>query len=192
MTVATRTFGGTTFRCSERTYKHLRSTRWRLRLRYPLARLVVIQGCFNTTVSASAGTHDFDCVLDVKILGLPGRTYERKWLKAQAFLRAHGWAAWWRHTGQWAPQANWHIHMASIPPGLPSHPNADQVGRAYRAIGVKVGKYIDGGLTSTGKTIASSQIVDYYAHALGLAGGHDAGADTTWFPDSINKYIFRG
>lgn len=188
----TYTFGGKTFRCTQRTANHLRSTRWRLRLRYPLARLVVIQGCYNSSISASAGTHDYDSVLDVKILRMPGRTAARRWLKAQAFLRTHGWAAWWRHTGTWAPQANWHIHMADIPPGLPTHPSAAQVGAAYRRIGTKVGKYIDGGVTTHGSVVATSQIVDYYNHALGLAGQHNSGADSTWYPDSINQYVFKG
>lgn len=192
MTIATRTLGGSTFRCSDRTYNHLRSTRWRLRLRYPLAKLEVIQGCYNTSIAASAGTHDYDAVLDVRITGLPGRTAERRWLKAQAFLRSHGWAAWWRHTGTWRPMTNWHIHMISIPPGLSTRPSAGQVGRAYKALGTKVGKYIDGGLTSTGSTFATSQVVDYYNHAYGLSGQHTAGSDTSWFPADINKYIFKG
>lgn len=192
MTVATRTIGGATFRCSQRTYDHLRSTRWRLRLRYPLARLVVIQGCYSNG-PLSAGTHSEDCVLDVRITGIPGRTTERRWLKAQAFLRSHGWAAWWRHTGTWAPMGNWHIHMASIPPGLPSHPTAQQVGVAYLKLGTKVGKYIDGGYTTSSphKVTTSSQVVDYYNHAQGLAGQHNAGADATWFPADINQYVFR-
>lgn len=190
--VAARTFGGNTFSCTDRTYQHLKSTRWRLRLRYPFAKLVVIQGPFNKTIAASAGTHDFDAVLDVRITGLPGRTTERRWLKAQAFLRSHGWAAWWRHTGTWAPMGNWHIHMASIPPGLPQHPTPEQVGRAYARLGTKVGKYIDGGWTTTGHTVATSQIVDYYNHAQGLAGQHASGIDTTWFPVDINKYVFHG
>lgn len=189
--VATRQFGGNTFQCSDRTYKHLVSTRWRLRLRYPFARLVVIQGAYSNG-PLSAGTHSEDCVLDVRITGLPGRTTERRWLKAQSFLRSHGWAAWWRHTGTWAPMSNWHIHMVSLPPGLPAHPTADQVGRAYIKLGTKVGKYIDGGLSTVGKTVATSQVVDYYNHALGLANQHDSGDDTTWFPADINAYVFRG
>lgn len=183
--VTTHTLGGKTFRCSSWTAAHLQHTIDVLREKHPAAQLVVIQGCYNTTVAASAGTHSADGVLDVRIDGLP-------WLTAQAFLRSLGWAAWWRHQGAWAPEAAWHIHMGTIPPGLPNRPTAQQVGAAYVALGIQVGKYIDGGYTTSSphQVTASSQIVDYFAHAFGLANLHRPGSDTTWFPPSIQATVF--
>lgn len=63
----------------------------------------VIQGAYNTAVAASAGTHDYDAVLDVYITGV-------EWLDAQRFLRANGWGAWWRYP----PSFTNHIHMISL------------------------------------------------------------------------------
>jgi hypothetical protein len=96
-------FGGETFRCSRRTAAHLAWTAEELERRHPTARIVVIQGCYNTGVPASAGTHDFDACLDVQIVGLD-------WDVAQRFLRECGWAAWVRSP----PAFSWHIHMVSI------------------------------------------------------------------------------
>jgi hypothetical protein len=183
-TLNVRTIGGATFKCSEWTAGHLANTMGRLKAAHPRAELVVIQGCYSTGVKASAGTHDLDAVLDVEINGLD-------WWEAQRFLRSCGWAAWYRYTGIWSPVAARHIHMASIPPGLSGHPTAPQVGAAYKKLGLKVGLYIDGGLTSTGHTTASSQIVDYFNHAQGLAGEHRPGCDTSWFPPSISQTIYQ-
>jgi hypothetical protein len=94
---------GRTFTCTRRTEAHLLWTIARLAKLHPGARLVIIQTCYNSGVSASAGTHDFDAVLDVQIVGLD-------WWAAQRFLRAHGWAAWVREP----PTFTWHIHMASL------------------------------------------------------------------------------
>lgn len=97
------TFGGRTFRCSRRTAAHLEFTDDRLQRRNPGAAISVIQGSYNTGVSASAGTHDFDAVLDVQIVGL-------EWKEACQFLRQCGWAAWVREP----PLFGWHIHMISL------------------------------------------------------------------------------
>lgn len=171
-TLAKRTICGRTFTASNRTAAHLTSTLTRLERRHPGARLVIIQTCYNTTIAASAGTHDYDGVFDVRIEGLT-------WWAAQRFLRSCGWAAWYRHTGTWADERAWHIHMASIPEGLPANPTIEQIDGAYARAGIQVGIYVPG------------QIDDYYAHALGLAGQHRAGSDHSWFPDSINATVFR-
>lgn len=193
MKLVTITFGGKTFQCTTRTRDHLHWTAARLKKRWgPQASIRIIQGSYHHG-PLSAGTHDFDAVVDVRIVGIPGLTKKSRWMRAQTFLRYSGWAAWWRHTGTWANEADWHIHMASIPTGIPDEsPTPTMVGAAYRRLGIKVGKYIDGGLTSTGKTSTTSQIDDYYAHALGLAGQHRAGSDPTPHPSPINAYVFKG
>lgn len=96
---------GRSFTCTRRTEAHLKWTIERLAKFHPGARLVLIQTCYNTSVEASAGTHDYDAVFDVQIIGL-------SWPNAQRFLRSHGWAAWTREP----PTFGWHIHMLSIPP----------------------------------------------------------------------------
>lgn len=105
--VITVTIGGKTFRAGRRTAAHLLWTIARLKAKHPGTTLEVIQPCYNTGVAASAGTHDKDGVLDVRIVGLP-------WLAAQGFLRSSGWAAWWRHSGTWEAESMWHIHMVSL------------------------------------------------------------------------------
>jgi hypothetical protein len=187
-TVRTRTVAGVTFRCSNRVYWHLRWTIWWLALHYPKARLHIYQGCYNTGVRLSAGTHDYDAVFDVWITG--GVLGRDPW-RAQRVLRGRGWAAWFRHTGSWAARTAWHIHMISLPSGLPAHPTALDVGKAYARLGLKVGRFIDGGWTTRGRIDASSQVVDYYRHALGLAGQHDSGDDPSWHPKYINRRVFR-
>lgn len=187
-TVALRTVVGVSLHCSNRTYWHLLWTIWFLRVRFPKARLQILQTCYHTGVDKSAHTHDFDCVLDVWIVG--GVLGADPW-RAQRFLRARGWAAWFRHTGPWAARSAWHIHMISLPPGLPRHPTALDVGKAYAALGIKVGEFIDGGYTTTGRVVATSQVVDYYMRAEGLAGEHAQNDDPSWHPADINKTVFR-
>jgi hypothetical protein len=143
------TFGGQTFRAGRRTAAHLEWTAEVLAELQPDANLVVIQPCYNTDVTASAGTHDFDGVLDVAILGMD-------WFPAQRFLREHGWAAWYR----FPPAFSHHIHMVSL--GCPG----------------PLGEFVPG------------QILDYHAHAFGLAGQHDPGSDHSWFPDDIDATTF--
>lgn len=173
-TLKTRTIAGHTFRCSNRTAWHLRWTLFVLALRFPKARLEILQTCYHTGVAASAGTHDYDCVFDVWVYG--GKLGGDPW-RAQRFLRAHGWAAWFRHTGSFADA--WHIHMISLPTGLSANPTADEVSAAYKRLGIRVGVYVPG------------QIDDYYAHAYGLAGQHRAGSDHSYFPNNINRTVFR-
>lgn len=148
------TIAGRAFRATRRTAAHLTWTIQRLKNRHPDARLHIIQTCYNVGVSASAGTHDKDAVFDVWIEGL-------SWWDAQKFLRNAGWAAWFRHTGMWAEQRKWHIHMISL---------------GYTG---EVGIYVPG------------QVDDYYRHALGLKGQHNSGSDDSWFPPDINATIFN-
>jgi len=100
---------GRKFRCSKRTAAHLDRTRYRLQ---KLAKkkgkkyeFRIIQGSFNSSVPASAGTHDYDACLDVQIVGMD-------WYQAQKWLRKQGWAAWVRVP----PTFSYHIHMISLPP----------------------------------------------------------------------------
>lgn len=66
--------------------------------------IVVIQPPFNTTVKASAGTHDFDCCVDLFIPGVD-------WWDQQRFFRAHGLGCWFRHP----PLFGFHIHGFTLP-----------------------------------------------------------------------------
>lgn len=126
--LVTITAGGRTFRCSRRTAAHIEYTIERLAEAAPSARLVIIQGCYNTGVPQSAGTHDFDAVLDVQIVGMD-------WWEAQTFLRKCGWAAWVRYP----PAFSWHIHMVSLGyPGQVGIYVPGQVDDYYRhALGLK-------------------------------------------------------
>lgn len=167
------TMGGKTFKTTRRTHDHLKRTQRALRIRHPRAKLHIIQACYNTSIPASAGTHDFDCTFDVEITGI-------SWLQAQMFLRKLGWAAWWRHTGSWEDEQAWHIHMISIPRKLPNnHPTDAQVLAAFVNQGQRVGRFVPG------------QVSDYYVHAEGLKGQHDPGSDPTWHPKDINATVFR-
>ena len=114
---------GTYFKCSKRTAAHLDHTKSELKKRGKS--LKIIQGCFNTGVDASAGTHDGDAVLDVEIFGMD-------WYQAQKFLRSLGWAAWVRTPAQ---GFSYHIHMVSLPD------------YKYKFV-AKVGQYVPGQVTS--------------------------------------------
>jgi len=148
---------GRDFDAGNRTAAHLRQTIKKLAKRRPEARLEIIKPCYVNIPPGeddpSAGTHDGDGVLDVEIHGM-------RWPSAQKFLRKQGWAAWWRHTGDWKDPSDWHIHIVSL--GCPG----------------KVGGFVPG------------QVADYHAHALGLKGQHTAGNDPTWHPKDITKTVF--
>lgn len=124
---------GQTFYAGRRTAAHILWTIARLAIDHPGAQLVIMQTCYHTGVKLSAGTHDGDGVLDFRIDGLG-------WPEGQAWLRAHGWACWWRHTGAWLGVGAWHFHAVSL--GCPG----------------PVGIYIPG------------QVNDYYADRSGLVG----------------------
>jgi hypothetical protein len=173
---------GHKFQASRRTIQHLDWTIARLKRRFPWATLIIIQTCYHTGVNASAHTHDKDCVFDFRISGLT-------WRRAQIFLRNAGWGAWWRHTGEWADPHAWHLHAISLPPGLVRGKDALQVGEAFHKLGIVVGEYIDGGYTTTGKIVATSQVVDYLA-VPSLDGLADHGPDPTWHPKNINATLY--
>lgn len=136
--------------------------------------ITVIQPCFNTTVAASAGTHDYDCCFDLYIPGVA-------WLEQQRFFRANGFACWYRHP----PAFGYHIHGFVLPPQEGQSRSDD-----FKVHGFKVGLYVDGGYSTRGRLVSSSQIQDYYNHAFGLAGQHNSGTDHSWFPDDIGATIF--
>lgn len=92
---------GPNFRCTQRTADHLDWTKSELPKG---ATLQIIQPPYNTGFALSAGTHDKDAVLDVRITGMT-------WPQAQRFLRAHRWAAWVRTPAQ---GFSLHIHMVSV------------------------------------------------------------------------------
>lgn len=179
---------GVNFTASRRTVQHLDWTITRLKRRHPTAALHIIQPCYRSLVpgggaTLSAGTHDFDCVFDFRITGI-------SWQAGQQFLRNAGWFAYWRHTGVWAEPGAWHLHAGSLPTGLPAHPTAAVVGMAYRHLGLKVGIYIDGGVTSRGYVCASSQVVDYMAEPPRDAlASHSP--DPTWHPRNIPATAFH-
>lgn len=105
--VITVNFGGRFFRCSQRTYAACLELQAAVSAHKPGAFVVVIQGSYNTGVALSAGTHDKDATLDIKIVGFT-------WQDMESFCRKMGWAAWWRHTGSWASPSAFHIHMTLL------------------------------------------------------------------------------
>jgi hypothetical protein len=156
-TRVTVTIAGRRFDAGNRTAAHLRWTLQRLAKRHPDALLQIIKPCYVVIPPGeddpSAGTHDGDGVLDVRIVGM-------EWLAVQKFMRKRGWAAWWRHTGDWAPADQQHVHIVSL--GCPA----------------KVGGFVP------------RQVDDYHNHALGLKDQHEAGNDPTWHPKDISKTVF--
>jgi len=156
-----------------RTLCHINLTDYRARKTFNTG-LTIIQPPYNTSVAASAGTHDFDAVWDVWINGVPAWDQQR-------FLRANGWGAWYRHP----PLFGQHQHMFTLPPH-----RGDPASDDFKQAGMTVGKFIDGGLSLLGHTIGSSQIDDFYHHAFGLAGQHTPGSDKSWFPPDIAATAF--
>lgn len=134
----------------------------------------IIQPANNTGVKASAGTHDYSECVDLYIPGI-------SWWEQQRFFRANGLACWYRHP----PKFGNHIHGFTLPP---------QEGRVrsddWRVLGIKVGKYVDGGWSLFGRKYYSSQIDDYYNRAFGLSNLHTPGSDKSWFPPDIGVTIF--
>jgi hypothetical protein len=137
--------------------------------------LVIIQPPFNTTVEASAGTHDFDACIDLHI---PGVGFH----KQQRFLRANGLGCWYRHP----PAFGNHIHGFTLPPR-----EGRVVSDDFAVHGFKVGMFVDGGHSTSGGLITSSQLADYYNHAFGLSGQHEPNSDQSWFPENIKSTIFN-
>lgn len=129
----------------------------------------VFQGAFNLSVAASAGTHDLDACFDWYIPGVSFYT-------TQKIGRRFGFGCWYRH----APKFSNHVHGFVLPPG-----------RKFSSRGIKVGIYVDGGLSIHGHKTTSSQLDDYYNHAFGLSGEHEHNSDHSWFPPDIDATIFN-
>ena len=136
--------------------------------------IVVIQSAYNSTVAASAGTHNLDCCLDVYIPGV-------SWWEQQRFFRANGFACWYRHP----PSFGNHIHGFTLPPR-----EGRSISDDYQVHGFEVGLYVDGGYSTRGGLVTSSQIADYYNEAFGLSGQHVSGSDDSWYPPNIEATIF--
>lgn len=134
----------------------------------------VLQPPFNSSVPASAGTHDLDAIIDAYIPGVG-------WWDQQRFFRKIGFMWWYRHP----PKFGNHGHGGPLPPWRGATRSQD-----YEACGLEVGVYVDGGFSTRGRRVTSSQIDDYYNRALGLAGGHAPGSDKSWFPSDIRATIF--
>jgi hypothetical protein len=134
----------------------------------------VIQPPFTTTVDASAGTHDFDACMDIHIPGVD-------WWAQQRFFRANGLGCWYRHP----PAFSNHIHGFALPPREGTVLSDD-----FAVIGRTVGFLVDGGVSSEGHVVASSQLTDYYNHAFGLKDQHTVNSDHSWFPADIEATIF--
>ncbi|CAM3553030.1 hypothetical protein [Nocardioides zeicaulis] len=134
----------------------------------------VIQPPFNTTVAASAGTHDFDACMDLHVPNVD-------WWAQQRFFRANGLGCWYRHP----PKFGNHIHGFTLPPR-----EGTVVSDDFKVHDLEVGVFVNGGFSSEGKQVTSSQIDDYYQHAFGLAGQHEPNSDTSWFPPDIEATIF--
>lgn len=133
----------------------------------------VIQPCYNKSVKASAGTHDYDACLDVRIRGV-------SWWTQQKFFRANGWGAYYRSPAQGFSN---HIHMFSLPVQEGTSRSDD-----YKVSGFKVGRFVDGGFSTVGRLVASSQIEDYYGRRNALA---NHAKDPSWFPSNIKATIFN-
>lgn len=132
------TFNGRSLKAGERVWAALIFLQAWLDKHHPGLYIYVIQSAYHEGYAPSAGTHDKDRVLDVAIINR--RTGRRYWLRGRRWLRRHGWAAWWRHTGSWLRPSTWHIHMVLL-----------------------------GGNCPVGYLVPD-QIRDYYAHKTGLIG----------------------
>lgn len=126
--------------------------------------LEVIQPPYNTSVPASAGTHDFDSVWDVYIPGVG-------WWRQQRFFRANGLWGWYRHP----PLFGNHYHGFTAPWPKPDSTHWDD----FADRGTKVGVWVP------------SQLVDFYNEAFGLSGQHTPGSDNSWFPRNKVDTIFK-
>lgn len=169
-----KTTGGGKIVGSYRTIAWLDHIAWLVKRRFGVE-LQVIQACFHTGVDASAGTHDYDCCFDVWIPGVD------PW-RQQRFFRANGAGGWYRH----APLFSNHIHLFVLPPR-----EGRSISDDFRVFGFKVGIYVDGGYSTRGRLVTSSQIADYYAHAFGLSNQHVPNSDKSWFPKDIEATIFK-
>jgi hypothetical protein len=168
-----KTTSGRSIKGSFRTICHMDRLNRLAYLRWGVG-ISVIQPDWNTGVAASAGTHDFDATWDLWIPGVD------PWVQ-QRFFRRNGLGGWMRKP----PLFGWHYHGFTLPPR-----EGKSISDDFRVHKFKVGKYVDGGYSTFGRLVTSSQISDYYNHAFGLSGAHTPGSDRTWFPRDISATIF--
>lgn len=169
---------GHTFKASRRTVAWLDWLIADFHVIFPHSRLVMYQSCYNTGVSASAGTHDFDAVFDFGFTGTLGRpTTFWRWLRFQRFIRNHCAAGWWRHTGSWSSPSEYHVHCFVLPADL-------------KHFTTEVGEFIDGGASQGRPGSSSSQLADYLDGSFGLVGEHSPRTDHTWRPRTIKSFNY--
>lgn len=168
-----KTTGGKTITGSLRTIAHLDRLNYLSIKKFGVG-IQVFQGPYNTTVAASAGTHDYDACLDVYIPGV-------SWSTQRSFFRANGAAAFDRTKPTFSTE---HIHYFTLPPR-----EGVDVSDDYKSGGFKVGYFVDGGWSTRGARVTSSQIADYYAKPPRNALANHA-IDNTWHPDDIEATIF--
>lgn len=121
-----RTMYGKTVKGSLRTICHINRLNNLSKSKYG-KEIVIIQPPYNTTIAASAGTHDYDCCVDLHIPGVG-------WWEQQRFFRANGLGCWYRYP----PSFSNHIHGFTLP--IPE-------GRVRRDdFATRVGVYVPGQL----------------------------------------------
>lgn len=167
-----RTSGGKQVIGSLRTIAHLDHLNTLAKKKFGTG-IVVIQAPYNTGVSASAGTHDYDACVDLTIPGV-------SWTTQNAFFRANGHGGWVRTP----PAFGYHWHGFTLPPIS----GGSQVSKRWWNLGFKVGKYVDGGWSLYGRSVGSSQIEDYYNSRNGLKGH---ARDYAWRPQVIDATVFN-
>jgi hypothetical protein len=168
-----KTTGGRTIIGSFRTLCHMNRLNNLAVSKYGVE-IQVIQPDWNTWVKASAGTHDYDATWDLWIPGV------NPW-EQQKFFRANGLGGWMRKP----PLFGWHYHGFTLPPR-----EGKSISDDFQVHGFRVGIYVDGGWSTRGALVTTSQIADYYNHAFGLSYQHRPGSDKTWFPKDIKATIF--
>lgn len=166
---------GVTFTASRRTVAHIDYTLAAFRAAFPHAILTIIQSCYHKGVAMSAGTHDYDAVLDFGFEGhLTTMGGDADWRRLERFLRIHGWAAFWR---------NWpgdeHVHAISLPRWVKG------IGYVFHTV---VGYLIDGGMSLYGRIVSSSQVHDY---VTGLDALADHAPDHDWRPNPQPVFSYK-
>lgn len=120
------TISGKSVRGSLRTIAHFEQLDEKAMRRFK-THFTVIQAPYNTTVAASAGTHDYDCCVDWYLPGVD-------WWTTQRWSRANGLAGWYRHP----PTFPNHMHSFTIP--------ALKGGQLAYTFATRVGIYVPGQL----------------------------------------------
>lgn len=164
----------------KRVYGSFRCIAWLDRINYLAKKrfgrgILVYQGPYNRTIRKSAGTHDYSEVFDLWIPGVSGGTQ-------QSFFRANGGGFFHRTPAQGFME---HEHGFVLPPVVHR-----DVNKRWWQAGFKVGYLIDGGWSTSGRKVSSSQIADYYAKPPRDAlKDHDL--DRTWRPADLDHSVFN-